>query len=93
MLAWIKRKLHERRVAKLEQSYQNGFDWAAGVLLRGDMTPLEVQMQLEDPFEEALDDFELAFDDGATFALDLICKNKIAVIDNRHLTTFEFIQV
>lgn len=89
----IRRALIARRERKLETEYNLGFEWAAGLLLRGEMTPLDVQMELDDIDSEPLDDYELAYDDGARAALDLICSNKFAVIDNRMPETYEYVPV
>lgn len=65
---WLKK----RKERKLAARYVAGYDWAAGALLRGEITPAYVQRVTENVFDE--DDEALRrFDLGAIAATDSLC--------------------
>lgn len=41
---WIKLARANRQQRLWKEAYDRGYNWAAGALLRGEMTPLEVEM-------------------------------------------------
>ncbi len=61
MRAWLQR----RRLERALQDYRRGYDWAAGVLLRGEMTAAAI---------DAIDGLTYSgtgdFDDGAIVAME-----------------------
>lgn len=56
--------------------YNNGFDWAAGRLLRKETTPYEIEYTTQNDPEDP-------FDTGAIAAIELLIELKI-IIDNRY---------
>lgn len=76
---YIKEWYLQRQTEKRRRQYQAGFNWAAGVLLREEMSALEVQTYYEIILTTQIDDFEL----GARDCTDLLCIDKKVIEDNR----------
>ena len=81
MILTLKTWLADRRKQRLQRAYNDGYDYAAGSLLRGDTTPLEFQAKcVNNIFNTGGTDS--AFDSGAMAAVDKLCRLN-AVIDDR----------
>lgn len=66
----------QKEHAKLKET-KKGYNWAKSELLSGKMTPQDVQIYYENPFDHT------AFDDGAKECTDDLCSIG-AVSDNRY---------
>ena len=69
-----------RKKQRLQRVYNNGYNYAAGSLLRGETTPLKIQAKCENSQFNTAEDH--IFDLGAMDAVDKLCQIK-AVLDDR----------
>ena len=76
--------LEKRYRAKIDQHYKNGYDWAAGALLRKDKTPMEIESMIDGPeMDIPRNAFGDAFDNGASDAITDITCDLVVVKDDR----------
>lgn len=78
----IKNKVNARRARKAREHYIRGYDYAAGVLLRGEktVTELEAEMPSDSTFGD-LNPAYLAFSDGVDDACSKLVTTGVVVID------------
>lgn len=83
MIKWIRKKLGERKLKRLDDAYTHGYDYAAGALMRGEKTPydLEAEADTSSAFNEDLESRE--WDRGIIAAIDKLVLHGV-VIDNRY---------
>ena len=70
----IKQWLKKRRENRARKLYNRGFDYAAGALLRGEKTPIELQAE---SCPEDRDEFDIGVDHAINKLLNLIEDNRI----------------
>lgn len=78
MIKAIQAWLDRRAEAEALRSYHKGYDFAAGKLLRGELTPAELQIMYEDPLD-ACNPFDVGMED----AVDRLCQLPEKPADNR----------
>ena len=74
MIKKIKEWLNRRKENKWKQEYNRGFDWAAGALLRVEITPIGVESYYGTNATAGVsfNRFKTAFDYGAEAATDAL---------------------
>ena len=80
MFALLRKYFEDRKNNSNKRSFIVGFDYAAGVLLRGEETPMSLESYNSDCFEE--NSSSRMFDRGVAEATDRLCSLN-AIVDDR----------
>lgn len=78
MFSYLKARREQRNRALKEKRYRAGYDWAAGLLLRGEQTPIYIEMMTDKRF--AAGDGKEEFDRGAQDAAERLIDE--GIVDN-----------
>ena len=83
MLRRVKKWLSHRKSRKEKEDYNRGFDWAAGALLRHEMTPAEVESyyNINSTAEESFSDLQINFIRGVRKAILTLIKTCVVEDD------------